>query len=49
MSGIEDVNAQEDITIVGYYNLQGVLTLTPSKGLNIVKFSDGSYKKVLYR
>ena len=34
--------------IVGYYNLQGVLSAEPWSGLNIVVYSDGSRRKVVY-
>lgn len=39
-----DANAQP----VGYYNMQGVYSATPWDGLNIVRMSDGTARKVVY-
>ena len=48
-SGADDVIADEAAgEIVGYYNLQGVLSAEPWSGLNIVVYSDGSRRKVVY-
>ena len=47
-SGADDVIADEAAgEIVGYYNLQGVLSAEPWSGLNIVVYSDGSRRKVV--
>ena len=49
VSGADDVIADEAAgEIVGYYNLQGVLSAEPWSGLNIVVYSDGSRRKVVY-
>ena len=34
-------------TVVGYFGLDGTRLLTPRKGINIVKYADGSSKKVV--
>ncbi len=34
-------------TVVGYFGLDGTRLLTPRKGVNIVKYADGSSKKVV--
>lgn len=34
--------------VAGYYNLHGVLSAKPWNGLNIVVYSDGSYRKVIF-
>lgn len=49
-SGIIGIEAGDngDITVTGYYNLQGIRFDTPQKGLNIVKYSDGSVVKTIY-
>ncbi len=40
-------NGKTEIKVVGIYNLNGIRLNAPVKGLNIIKFSDGSTKKVL--
>ena len=38
---------QGEVKIVGIYNLQGMKLNAPVKGLNIIKFSNGTTKKVM--
>lgn len=38
--------AETDITVEGYYSLDGIHHSVPFKGINIVRMSDGSVKKV---
>lgn len=46
-AGIEDVVVDEaKAIVVGYYNMQGVMSAEPWKGLNIVVYSDGSHRKM---
>ena len=40
---------KENSSIVGYYDISGRKHLSPIKGLNIVLYSDGSYKKVIMK
>lgn len=47
-SGIEDVTVSETEGAI-YYNLQGVASDRPFKGLNIIRLSDGSTHKVFVR
>ena len=48
MSGIGDVPADRPaITPVARYNLQGSRLSGPQQGINIVRYSDGTTKKVL--
>lgn len=44
--GVSDIACSE-ATVVVYYNLQGVASETPWHGLNIVRYSDGTTRKVL--
>ena len=39
----------ESVVIIDCYNLQGIRLNTPRQGLNIVKVSNGTVKKVLYK
>lgn len=51
-TGISDVIISEDPeerTIVGYYNLQGQRMAEPQRGVNIIRYSDGTAKKVLLK
>ncbi|MBE6304310.1 MAG: leucine-rich repeat domain-containing protein [Bacteroidales bacterium] len=49
-AGIEETIAETtEVVITGYYNLQGVRSDRPFSGLNIVSYSDGTTKKVIYR
>lgn len=46
---IDDVMASpaEEATVVGYYNLQGIRLSAPTRGVNIVVYSDGTRRKVM--
>lgn len=46
-TSIESVSTNSDIE--GYYSVNGVKLSTPKAGINIVKMSDGSVKKVLVK
>lgn len=51
-TGIDDVAGIEDSkarTIEGYYNLQGQRINEPQRGVNIIRYSDGTAKKVLLK
>lgn len=45
-SGIENVTAERRVE--GYYNLQGVRSERPWKGINMVLYTDGSVRKITY-
>jgi len=45
-TGIDSTNVDSAAPVL-YYNLQGVESTTPFKGLNIVRFSDGTARKVV--
>lgn len=48
-AGVDDVVADEaKAEIVGYYNLQGVMSTHPWDGLNIVVYSDGTCHKIVH-
>ncbi len=47
-SGISSIGTN-DTSIVGYYTLGGVRLSAPQKGVNIVKCSDGTTKKILIK
>ncbi len=48
-TGIEGVIGTENAVPVAIYNLNGVRIATPAKGINIIKMSDGTVKKVLVK
>ena len=45
-TGIDKTTTSTDVEEVSRYSLNGQLLVGPTKGLNIVKYSDGSVKKV---
>ena len=47
--GIEEVKASEEATEVARYDLQGRMIAKPQKGINIIRYSDGTSKKVLVK
>ena len=50
--GYSDISLPKDsesAVITDCYNLQGIRLNTPQQGLNIVKVSNGTVKKVLYK
>lgn len=47
ITGIEDEKYESEAKVVGYYSIDGKKLDAPSKGLNIVRYSDGSAKKVI--
>lgn len=49
-SGINDVTTDEVANeVVGYYNMQGVKANEPWSGINIVKYSNGSHRKITHK
>ncbi len=49
-SGIETLTPNDaELEIVGYYSIDGKQLNAPQKGINIVKFSDGTSKKVMVK
>lgn len=48
-TGIVDCNNDNNSSILGYYNLAGKKLNSVQKGINIVKYSNGSTKKVIIR
>ncbi|MDO5771376.1 MAG: hypothetical protein Q4Q28_04460 [Bacteroidales bacterium] len=46
-SGIDDINASKEATIDAIYDLDGKVSSTTSRGIKIVRMSDGTTKKVL--
>ena len=48
-TGIEDGIASNSATVVGYYSVEGKRLTAPCKGINIVRYSDGSTKKILIK
>ena len=47
-AGIEDVKFDGLNTPVLYFNVNGVSSREPLNGINIVKYSDGSYSKIIF-
>lgn len=51
-SGIENIETDTqdaDREIIGIYNLQGIRVINPTTGFYIIKYSDGSSKKVILK
>lgn len=49
-SAIETLPADEKpVTIIGYYDLNGTVSATPRRGINIIRYSDGSTRKMMVR
>lgn len=46
LDGVNNAEVDTNRKIVGYWNLNGVRLSAPVKGLNIVKYSDGTVRKV---
>ena len=46
-TGIDKVTTSTNAKEVSRYSVNGQLLVAPTKGLNIVKYSDGSVKKVV--
>jgi hypothetical protein len=44
-TAVEEIES-EDATVVGYYDLQGRMLSKPQSGINIVRMSDGTVRKV---
>ena len=47
--GIENVMESEEVTEVARYDIQGRKIDKPQKGINIIRFSDGTTKKVIVK
>ena len=47
VTGVEAVDASQPARVVCYYNLSGQQSATPFEGVNIVRMSDGSARKVV--
>ena len=48
-TGIDKTTTSTDVEKVARYSVNGQRLSAPTKGLNIVKYSDGSVKKVAVR
>ena len=46
-TGISSTTATGDNTVSGYYTLDGVKISAPQKGINIVRYADGTTRKVV--
>ena len=46
---INDVMSGDDVRVIGYYTVDGRRLQSPVKGLNIVRYSNGTQKKVLVK
>lgn len=49
MQSVDGVTAAESQEIEAYYNLQGIRSAVPFKGLNIVRMTDGTFRKIIVR
>ena len=48
-TGVENVKNNAEATVVARYTVDGVRVSAPVKGLNIVKMSDGTTRKVMVK
>lgn len=48
-SGVEDVNGMVQRTAVAYYDLQGRRHTQPVRGVNIVRYSDGTTRRMMLK
>lgn len=48
-AGIDDALDEPDSEAVEYYNIHGIKLMQPTKGVNIVKYKDGTVRKVYNR
>ncbi len=48
-SGIDSIESDSDKTIEAVYNIQGIEVKNPTSGLYIVRYSDGSTRKVIIK
>lgn len=46
-AGVDDITAGSNAEAVMYYNLQGTASTQPHKGINIVRYSDGTVRKLV--
>ena len=47
--GIEEIVESEEVTEVARYDIQGRMISKPQKGINIIRFSDGTTRKVIVK
>lgn len=47
VTGVETIDAKSSSEVIATYNISGVRTSASQKGINIIKMSDGSVKKVI--
>ena len=48
-TGVSSVKTGDDSDIEGYYNINGVRSETPVRGVNIIRYKNGSTKKVVIK
>ena len=48
-SGIQEISASRSSSIVAYYTLGGIQVAAPSSGIYLVRYADGTIKKVVIR
>ncbi len=48
-SGIDSINGDNDAIVIAVYNLQGIEVKNPSTGIYIVRYSDGTTRKVAFK
>ena len=49
MESVDGIDSEESAEIEAYYNTQGLRSATPFKGINIVRMTDGSVRKIVIR
>lgn len=49
IGGIDNAGTTETPIVMGYYDLSGRLSSTPHRGVNIVRYSDGTTRKVIMK
>lgn len=48
-TGVANISDNQPRTVTAYFTADGIKTATPVKGLNIVRYSDGSSKKIVVK
>lgn len=48
MSGVENVSEDQPQAVIGYFNIMGVMSATPFKGINVVLYNDGHTEKRVF-
>ena len=48
-SGVEDISADSEVTVECYYDIRGIASDRPFRGVNFVRYSNGEVRKLIVR